>query len=74
MVLNVLCCAPAATSEPTNEMPEMALVADMSGVCKRTDARDHLVTKKGCQHEKYCGNGCLGVHGVEARSGRGFRP
>ena len=24
---------PAATSEPTSEMPEMALVADISGVC-----------------------------------------
>ena len=26
---------PAATSEPTSEMPEMALVADISGVCSR---------------------------------------
>src|SRR5579863_5931081 len=26
---------PAATSEPTREMPEMALVVDMSGVCSR---------------------------------------
>src|SRR4029079_7140563 len=31
--------APAATSEPTSEMPEMALVADMSGVCSSGGTR-----------------------------------
>ena len=30
---------PAATSEPTREMPEIALVADMSGVCSRGGTR-----------------------------------
>ena len=34
-VLKPLNSAPAATSEPTSEMPEMALVADISGVCSR---------------------------------------
>src|SRR5262249_8980725 len=31
--------APAATSEPTSEMPEMAFVADISGVCSRGGTR-----------------------------------
>jgi hypothetical protein len=30
---------PAATSEPTSEMPEIALVADISGVCSRGGTR-----------------------------------
>ena len=30
---------PAATSEPTSEMPEMAFVADMSGVCSSGGTR-----------------------------------
>ena len=34
-VLNPLYGPPAATSEPTSEMPEMAFVADISGVCSR---------------------------------------
>ena len=33
MVETLLCAAPAAISEPTSEMPEIALVAAMSGVC-----------------------------------------
>ena len=32
IVLRVVYCAPAVTIEPTSEMPEMALVADISGV------------------------------------------
>ena len=31
--------APAATSEPTSEMPEIALVADISGVCNNAGTR-----------------------------------
>ena len=31
--------APAKTSEPMSEMPEMALVADMSGVCSSGGTR-----------------------------------
>src|SRR5689334_22261357 len=31
---------PAITSEPISEMPEMALVADMSGVCSRGGTRE----------------------------------
>ena len=31
--------APASTSEPISEMPEMALVADISGVCSRGGTR-----------------------------------
>ena len=33
VTLDALRLAPAATNEPTSEMPEMALVADISGVC-----------------------------------------
>jgi len=32
IVLNVLYFAPAVTIDPTNEMPEIALVADINGV------------------------------------------
>ena len=39
MVLTVLRPAPAATSEPTSEMPEIALVADISGVCSSGGTR-----------------------------------
>ena len=28
-----LCCAPAMISEPTSEMPEIAFVAAINGVC-----------------------------------------
>jgi hypothetical protein len=31
--------APASTSEPMSEMPEMALVADISGVCSSGGTR-----------------------------------
>src|SRR5262249_2899424 len=31
---------PAITSEPINEMPEMALVADIRGVCSRGGTRE----------------------------------
>ncbi len=34
------CLAPAATSEPTSEMPLMALVPLMSGVCKSGGTRE----------------------------------
>src|SRR3954447_2392561 len=37
-------CAPAATIEPTSEMPEMALVADISGVCSSGGTR--VITMK----------------------------
>ena len=33
-------CAPAATSEPTSEMPQMALVPLMSGVCSSGGTRE----------------------------------
>ena len=33
VVATVPCMDPAATIDPTSEMPEMALVADISGVC-----------------------------------------
>src|SRR4051812_34738941 len=39
MVLTMLRPAPAATSEPTSEIPEIAFVADMSGVCSSGGAR-----------------------------------
>ena len=32
--------APAITNEPINEMPEIALVADMSGVCSNGGTRE----------------------------------
>ena len=40
MVLKVLYCAPAMTIEPTNEMPEMAFVADINGVCSSGGTRE----------------------------------
>ena len=40
VVLSVLCCAPAATSEPTSEIPEIALVADIRGVCRSEGTRE----------------------------------
>jgi len=33
IVLSVLYRAPAVTIDPTSEMPEIALVADINGVC-----------------------------------------
>ena len=51
IVLTVLYCAPAVTIEPTSEIPEIALVADIRGVCKRRHARDHLVTQKRRERE-----------------------
>ena len=44
---------PAATTiEPTSEMPEMALVADISGVCSSArHLRDDLVADEAGQHE-----------------------
>jgi len=40
MALTALWCAPAVTREPTSEMPEMAFVADIRGVCKRGGTRE----------------------------------
>src|SRR5579863_6028693 len=39
-VLGVLCSLPAARRAPTTEIAEMALVADMSGVCKSGGTRE----------------------------------
>ena len=39
IVLTVPRSEPAATSEPTSEMPEIAFVADMSGVCSSGGTR-----------------------------------
>ena len=45
-------CAPAATMEPTSEMPEMALVAAISGVCSSGGTlRDHHVADERGEHE-----------------------
>jgi hypothetical protein len=33
---------PAATSEPTSEIPEIALVAAISGVCNSAGTRDRI--------------------------------
>ena len=38
-VLTVPWSDPAATSDPTSEIPEIALVADMSGVCSSGGTR-----------------------------------
>src|SRR5918996_114190 len=43
-VLTVLYSAPAVTIEPTSEMPEIALVADINGVCSSGGTRE--ITKK----------------------------
>ena len=40
IVLTVLYRAPAVTIEPTKEIPEIALVADISGVCSNGGTRD----------------------------------
>src|SRR5437660_12924082 len=40
MVLSVFACSPAMTMEPISEMPEMALVADINGVCSRGGTRE----------------------------------
>jgi hypothetical protein len=40
MVLTVLYLAPAVTIEPTSEIPEMALVADIKGVCNSGGTRE----------------------------------
>src|SRR5207302_6925506 len=39
-VLTLSYPAPATTSEPTSEMPEMALVADISGVWRSGETRE----------------------------------
>ena len=39
IVLTIPRSEPAATSEPTSEMPEIAFVADMSGVCSSGGTR-----------------------------------
>src|SRR5207248_11052658 len=39
-VLTLSYPAPATTRDPTSEMPEMALVADMSGVCSSGETRE----------------------------------
>lgn len=39
-LLSVPCPEPATTSEPTSEMPEMAFVADISGVCSSGGMRE----------------------------------
>lgn len=41
-VLSQSCRAPATTSEPISEMPEMALVADISGVCSSGGTREMM--------------------------------
>jgi hypothetical protein len=38
--LTVLDRAPAVTIEPTKEIPEMAVVADISGVCSSGGTRE----------------------------------
>ena len=40
IVLTVLYRAPAVTIEPTSEIPEIAFVADMRGVCKSGGTRE----------------------------------
>src|SRR5882724_11175676 len=40
MVLRVFACSPAMTMEPISEMPEMAFVADINGVCSRGGTRE----------------------------------
>jgi hypothetical protein len=40
IVLVVLCPAPAVTIDPTSEMPEIAFVADINGVCNRGGTRE----------------------------------
>ena len=40
MVLTLLCCDPAATKDPTREIPLMAFVPLMSGVCRRAGTRE----------------------------------
>ena len=40
IVATRLCAAPAAMSEPTSEMPEIAFVAAMSGVCSSGGTRE----------------------------------
>src|SRR5829696_4134298 len=40
IVLTLLYCAPAVTIEPTREMPEIALVADIKGVCSSGGTRE----------------------------------
>ena len=40
IVLVVLCPAPAVTIDPTSEMPEIAFVADISGVCSNGGTRE----------------------------------
>ena len=44
IVATLLRCEPAATSEPTSEMPEIAFVADISGVCSSGGTR--VITMK----------------------------
>ena len=39
-VLSGLYPAPATTSDPISEIPEIALVADISGVCRRGETRE----------------------------------
>ena len=40
IVLTVLYSAPAVTMEPTSEIPDIALVADIRGVCSRGGTRE----------------------------------
>jgi hypothetical protein len=40
IVLTVLYRAPAVTIEPTKEIPEIAFVADISGVCSSGGTRE----------------------------------
>jgi hypothetical protein len=40
IVLTAVWCAPAVTNDPTRDIPEIALVADMSGVCNRGGTRE----------------------------------
>ena len=40
IVATRFCCEPAAMSEPTSEMPEIALVAAINGVCNNEGTRE----------------------------------
>jgi aryl-alcohol dehydrogenase-like predicted oxidoreductase len=68
IVLTTLRPAPAATSDPTSEMPEIAFVADMSGVCNSggTRAMTRIPTKP-ARTNTYT---CMSVVKFTARSPR----
>ena len=37
IVVKVVCCSPATMIEPTTAIAEIALVSDISGVCRRRE-------------------------------------